>query len=442
MIRSRRGAIPSRFMDQYSILDRNSSGLADEADGSPVRAAQVRPATISAQIAAANAVLSRSSDAALRFPGEDYGRSLAQMAHADLDATLQLLADRAQYITGASGAAIALRRGQHKDMLCRASAGWNAPQPGALLSMDYGLSGESVRTRQLLRCDDAEHDPRVNREVCRELRIVSVVIVPILSDDQVLGVFELFSGRPRAFEERDISALLRLSEMVETAVKYAVAGQGLPVISDAPMAESQPRAESRSSPGPVPSPVKSVPPQPLSAKPIPMVQPMAKQSLAEQPKPLLWSASMRAQSAPPQEESTSAVAVPPVLRRLQKCQACGFPVSQGRTFCIECEDKQWRGQALAKSMAVKQPQQNPVAPPIPQSSPQPDFATHTVALPTAPQAAIAFLSGPVPIDASLDGNPTLLNSALRTESWLASNKYVLGALFVVAAILSAITWLR
>jgi hypothetical protein len=94
-------------MDQYSILDRNSSGLADEADGSPVRAAQVRPATISAQIAAANAVLSRSSDAALRFPGEDYGRSLAQMAHADLDATLQLLADRAQYITGASGAAIA-----------------------------------------------------------------------------------------------------------------------------------------------------------------------------------------------------------------------------------------------------------------------------------------------------------------------------------------------
>ena len=45
-----------------------------------------------------------------RFPGEDGGESLAKMAESDLDAALQLLAERAQYITGASGAAIALRR--------------------------------------------------------------------------------------------------------------------------------------------------------------------------------------------------------------------------------------------------------------------------------------------------------------------------------------------
>ena len=83
-------------------------------------------------------------------------QSLAKMAQSDLDAALQLLAERAQYITGASGAAIALRRGEHDDMLCRASAGSNAPEFGALLSMEYGLSGESVRTRQALRCDDTE----------------------------------------------------------------------------------------------------------------------------------------------------------------------------------------------------------------------------------------------------------------------------------------------
>jgi uncharacterized Zn finger protein (UPF0148 family) len=38
--------------------------------------------------------------------------------------------------------------------------------------------------------------------------------------------------------------------------------------------------------------------------------------------------------------------VPAALRNLQKCKACGFPVSQGRTFCVECEEKQWRGQRL------------------------------------------------------------------------------------------------
>src|SRR5690348_8541560 len=98
------------------------------------------------------------------------------MAQRDLDAALHLLADRAQYITGASGAAIALRRDGKRDMLCRASIGTNAPELGALLSAEVGLSGESVRTRRPLRCDDTFSDTRVNREICQQLGIGSVVV--------------------------------------------------------------------------------------------------------------------------------------------------------------------------------------------------------------------------------------------------------------------------
>src|ERR1039458_35747 len=72
-------------------------------------------ASVSAGIAAANAHLTKSAEPGPRFPGEDGGRSLAEMAHSDLDAALQLLAERAQYIPGSSGAAIALRRDQHHD---------------------------------------------------------------------------------------------------------------------------------------------------------------------------------------------------------------------------------------------------------------------------------------------------------------------------------------
>jgi len=162
------------------------------------------------------------------FPASNGVHSLAEMARRDLDAALQLLADRAQYITGASGAAIALRRHGKKDMLCRASTGPNAPELGALLSTEFGLSGESVRTRQPLRCDDAERDARVNREVCRQLGIASVVVMPVVNDDEVLGVFELFSGEVNAFGERDLSAVQRLSEMVETAVRLAEAAENLP----------------------------------------------------------------------------------------------------------------------------------------------------------------------------------------------------------------------
>jgi len=228
------------------------------------------------QNAAANQLLPNPLESAPRSPGEDAGRSLAEMAHRDLDAALQLLAERAQYITGASGTAIALRRGEHNDMVCRAAAGSSAPDLGALLSMEHGLSGECVRTRQLLRCDDAERDPRVNREVCRELGIASVIVMPIVGDEQVLGIFELLSSKPRAFDERDLSALLRLSEMVETAVRHPFPAQTAPHIHEVVVAGSQPQLENvaerpKAAPRPEPLTVAAVSSDPCPVLPPPAV---------------------------------------------------------------------------------------------------------------------------------------------------------------------------
>jgi putative methionine-R-sulfoxide reductase with GAF domain len=158
----------------------------------------------------------------VKFPGEDGGRSLAKMAERDLDAALQLLAERAQYITGATGAAIALRDGD--EMVCRASAGGSAPEIGARLQMDSGLSGESIRTRQMLRCDDTQTDDRVNKESCEALGIASVIVMPMVDGGEVLGVFELFSDRAHSFEERDITALERMGAMVRTAIEQVENG--------------------------------------------------------------------------------------------------------------------------------------------------------------------------------------------------------------------------
>ncbi len=85
-----------------------------------------------------------------------------------------------------------------------------------------------MRTRQVLRCDDAERDARVNHEVCRQLGIASVVVMPVVRDDEVLGVFELFSGKTNAFGDRDLSAVQRLGHMVETAVQLADVTVSLP----------------------------------------------------------------------------------------------------------------------------------------------------------------------------------------------------------------------
>ena len=199
-------------MDPRSITDQDPGNV----PSSPGAAGGARTGTAAAE--------TKNSD--VYFPAEDGGKSLAEMAQRDLTATLQLLAERAQYITAATGAAIALR--DEEEMVCRASSGPSAPEVGALLQVNSGLSGESVRTRQTLRCDDAFTDPRVNRESCEALGIRSVVVMPLLRDEEVIGVFELFSDKANVFETRDLVALERMGTMVHTALEHSTAALGLP----------------------------------------------------------------------------------------------------------------------------------------------------------------------------------------------------------------------
>jgi hypothetical protein len=461
-------------MDHHSILDQNPAAV--ETGTSEGRSAT---ASVSAGIAAANAHLSKLLETEPRFPGEDGGQSLAKMAQLDLDAALQLLAERAQYITGASGAAIALRRGEHSDMLCRASAGSNAPELGALLSMEYGLSGESVRTRQALRCDDAAQDRRVNRESCRQLGIASVVVMPIVSERQVLGVFELFSGKPHAFEERDLSALQRLGEMVETAVSHAEAAQGLAAVEELAGAESQPfgqviaaQAWPLESPGDVIGADSAAVPQgkgTLSTK----LEKTELEKTEPEPapkEPLFWSAvSETPASADRPDDLAASITLPMELKNLQRCQACGFPVSQGRTFCVDCEGKQWRGDGLPQPSAAAvaagreasqatQPELQVIGaqadtPEISVLEDSSSVKTSDPAMePSLDEVANAApvvadlpqsVSHNVPEDESDSDNSILfLSSAAPSESWFAAHKYILGALLVVAIVVGALVWLR
>jgi hypothetical protein len=446
-------------MEHQSIVDHNSAvAVAEPGTGKTLPATLSVSAGIAAVTANPPRFFALPSATHLALPAEDGGHSLAEMACNDLDAALQLLAERAQYITGATGAAIALRRGEHNDMLCRASVGSNAPELGALLSMEYGLSGESVRKRQAMRCDDVESDPRVNREGCRRLGISSVVVMPILSDEQALGVFELFSGKPQAFDERDLSALQRLSEMTETAVKHAAAAQNVFVTPASPQANGV---------APVANAAAPLSPSALTANHLaPQTLTPQKEEKEAPPKPLFWSTVMQEQTtSEPAELVAESIAAPPILRRLQKCQACGFPVSSGRTFCVECEEKQWRGQAHPRPPFAEQPASSP-------AQPSPDGRLVALAaaagvsgiqnsVPAAVNrtaiskpAAVASSSdiGPEPSQAviqnisddasSPDRETPFLTSTLESKSWFAANKYILGALLAVAVIVGIVAWLR
>lgn len=253
------------------------------------------------------------------------------LAGHELQSALQLLVERAHYITGATGAALALAEGE--EMICRASVG-SGPVVGAHLQVRSGLTGESIARKQLLRCDNVDADPRVNLETCRQLGIASIVVMPLLSrTGEVRGLFEMFSDHAYAFEERDLIALERMAGLTITALELAdkqdpVAPEPVPL---AAIVAAEPHLVLQQE---VTEPVLPVRDEPAV--------PLALETVSVQPEtplgPALVHSVLEEESLP----VTVPAAVPEAMRRVQKCASCGFPVSEGRTLCLDCENKRDR----------------------------------------------------------------------------------------------------
>ena len=148
-----------------------------------------------------------------------------------LDLVLNEIVEEACLATTATGAAIALLRGEA--MVCRATSGTTAPDLGARLDMRSGLSGACVGSWQVQRCSDTETDSRVDSTVSRTLGVRSVLVVPVLDGGGLVGVFEIFSPQVNAFSERDVQTLQALSRRIVHTVRRAAER-----ISPAPVAES------------------------------------------------------------------------------------------------------------------------------------------------------------------------------------------------------------
>ena len=139
----------------------------------------------------------------------------ALAADADISVVaLQVVVDRARSLTGASGAALAILEGDA--MVCRAISGVLVPPPGTRLGLGSGITAECVRKRTVLRCDDAENDPGVDRESCRALGICSIVVVPVNQETKVVGVLEIVSAAPNAFASYDQRGLQRIIDQILT----------------------------------------------------------------------------------------------------------------------------------------------------------------------------------------------------------------------------------
>jgi putative methionine-R-sulfoxide reductase with GAF domain len=366
--------------------------------------------------------------------GGDSSNGNRTLGETELDSALQLLVERAQYITGATGTALALPQGE--EMVCRASAGSSAPAVGARLQVRSGLTGESITRRQLLRCDNAETDPRVNLETCRALGIASIVVLPLLRrSGEVRGLFELFSDHPYAFEERDLIALERMADLTLTALDLAEQRQNF-APAPAPRREPEKPVESSAAssvqetsaipigipntpefvePAVLPVESTAVLAEPPVVRAEPTVSPAQPPVIPPEPTVLPLGPSVDLATEP--EPELEPASVPEAMLRVQKCASCGFPVSEGRTLCLDCEKKDTEKTALAK----KQREQEQDA------SSDSVGASAAASVSVTPEEFVpAFLANAVP----------------PQESWLADHVNLLAVVVLVLGILVAVVVFR
>jgi putative methionine-R-sulfoxide reductase with GAF domain len=139
-----------------------------------------------------------------------------QLGEVDLEPAISVITERAQSLTRATGAAIALRHGD--EIVCRTRTGRTAPDLGVRLQMDSGISAECVRTGEVVLCNDADRNPCVDLASCRRLGVRSILVAPLRHFRRTLGVFEVLSSAPNAFDDGDVATMQLLSGMMVAAI--------------------------------------------------------------------------------------------------------------------------------------------------------------------------------------------------------------------------------
>src|SRR5689334_4761950 len=123
----------------------------------------------------------------------------------DLDAVMALVVRRASEITGASAGVIEMLEGA--EMVYVVASGTAEPYLGRRLRAATSLSGMCVELGEVLHCEDADTDDRVDAEACRRVGARSLLCVPLHHAGGVVGVLKVYDPRAHAFDDGDVETL-------------------------------------------------------------------------------------------------------------------------------------------------------------------------------------------------------------------------------------------
>lgn len=138
----------------------------------------------------------------------------------DLSAIMDLVTQRSQEITNADGASIELI--EKTELVYSAASGIAEKFLGLRLNIENSLSGECIRGRIPLVSNDIETDDRVNKEACRKIGLNSMIVVPLIYINDVVGIIKVLSGKPGHFNKEDIKILELMSGLIAAAMFNAM----------------------------------------------------------------------------------------------------------------------------------------------------------------------------------------------------------------------------
>lgn len=140
-------------------------------------------------------------------------------AGSDPELVVAAIVERARALTRSSGAVLEVPDGE--DMVYGTGSGTLAAAAGLRVPAAQSLSGLCARTGAVLRCDDSENDPRVDRPACRQVGLRSMIVAPLPFDGRVIAVLKVVSPQAGAYRARDVAALEQLNLIMGMALGQA-----------------------------------------------------------------------------------------------------------------------------------------------------------------------------------------------------------------------------
>jgi GAF domain-containing protein len=146
-------------------------------------------------------------------------QKLIQTLQLDLAAASELVAERVQKVTNASGTAIGIL--EKGELVYRAATGSAAIDAGTRVAPASALSGDCLSKGSALNYPDVTSSLHVRYELFRSRDVKAFVAVPVYHAGQVAGVLELRFARANSFREADLRTAELMAGLLSEAMVTA-----------------------------------------------------------------------------------------------------------------------------------------------------------------------------------------------------------------------------